>query len=163
MQVPTPEQLARSILDSAWCSVPEPARGMGLPVTEAMAVGCGVVSTRNGGVESYAVDRENALLLDVDDVEGLTAAVLELLDDTEAQVASGRRRLRDRRPVQLGGLGRRVRIRTGRPRSEVERLMDLSARVPTVFNDPRSSSSLSTRFRNGRWQAFTDEFPTTPS
>ena len=30
--------------------------GWGLPGTEAMACGCALVSTRNGGVDSYAIE-----------------------------------------------------------------------------------------------------------
>lgn len=82
VQLPSPERLAGEILDpSAVFLCPSRREGWALPVTEAMATGCAVVSTRNGGVESYAVDGTNALLCDVDDAPGLAAAVVHLLDD----------------------------------------------------------------------------------
>ncbi len=82
VQLPSREQLAGEVLDSSAVFLcPSRREGWALPVTEAMATGCAVVSTRNGGVESYAVDGFNALLCDVDDSAGLAAAVVRLLDD----------------------------------------------------------------------------------
>ncbi len=84
VQLPTREYLAGEILDSSAVFLcPSRREGWALPVTEAMATGCAVVSTRNGGVESYAIDGTNALLCDVDDSAGLADAVLRLLDDVE--------------------------------------------------------------------------------
>ena len=84
VQLPSPEYLAGEILDSSAVFLcPSRREGWALPVTEAMATGCAVVSTRNGGVESYAIDGANALLCDVDDSAGLADAVLRLLDDVE--------------------------------------------------------------------------------
>jgi glycosyltransferase involved in cell wall biosynthesis len=82
VQLPSRERLAGEILDSSAVFLcPSRREGWALPVTEAMATGCAVVSTRNGGVESYAVDGWNALLCDVDDSSALAAAVVRLLDD----------------------------------------------------------------------------------
>lgn len=53
-----------------------------LPALEAMASGTPVVSTRNGGVEEYAVDGQNALLVPVGDVEGLARAMARVLDES---------------------------------------------------------------------------------
>ena len=87
VRLPTPEQLAQEVLNSASVFLcPSRHEGWGLPVTEAMAAGCGIVSTRNGGVESYAIDGVNALLRDVDDIDGLTEAVADLLDDRELRL-----------------------------------------------------------------------------
>jgi glycosyltransferase involved in cell wall biosynthesis len=84
VQLPSPEYLAGEILDSSAVFLcPSRREGWALPVTEAMATGCAVVSTRNGGVESYAIDGRNALLRDVDDSAGLGDAVVRLLDDVE--------------------------------------------------------------------------------
>jgi glycosyltransferase involved in cell wall biosynthesis len=84
VQLPSPEYLAGEILDSSAVFLcPSRREGWALPVTEAMATGCAVVSTRNGGVESYAVDGRNALLRDVDDTAGLADAVVRLLDDVD--------------------------------------------------------------------------------
>jgi glycosyltransferase involved in cell wall biosynthesis len=91
MRLPSPERLADILNGSSIFLCASRNEGWGLPVTEAMACGCAVVSTRNGGVESYAVDHENALLCEVDDVDGLTDAVVALLDDEDqrVQLASG--------------------------------------------------------------------------
>jgi glycosyltransferase involved in cell wall biosynthesis len=56
--------------------------GFGFPSLEAMACGAALVSTRNGGVDEFAVDGESAVLADVGDIDGLAAAVLELLADS---------------------------------------------------------------------------------
>ena len=59
------------------------SEGWGFPVAEAMACGAAVVSTRNGGVEDFCVPEENALLVDVGDVDAMADAVTTLLlDDT---------------------------------------------------------------------------------
>ncbi|MCW2540858.1 MAG: hypothetical protein JWN95_2583 [Frankiales bacterium] len=57
------------------------SEGFGFPSIEAMACGAALVSTRNGGVDDFAVDGESALLCDVGDVMGLSAAILRLADD----------------------------------------------------------------------------------
>jgi glycosyltransferase involved in cell wall biosynthesis len=57
------------------------SEGWGLTSMEAMACGAALVSTRNGGVDEFAADGESAALLDVGDIHGLAAAVLELLSD----------------------------------------------------------------------------------
>jgi glycosyltransferase involved in cell wall biosynthesis len=50
---------------------------------EAMACGCAVVLPRAGGVHEYAVDRENALVVDTASEEQCYAAVAELARDGE--------------------------------------------------------------------------------
>ncbi|HEY8776048.1 MAG TPA: glycosyltransferase family 4 protein [Gaiellaceae bacterium] len=56
-------------------------------VLEAMATGVPLVTTRVGQAPEIVVQGENGLLVDVDDVEGLAAAVLEVHDDS--QLAAG--------------------------------------------------------------------------
>jgi L-malate glycosyltransferase len=53
--------------------------GFGFPSLEAMACGAALVSTRNGGVDDFAIDGQSALLADVGDIDGLTDSVLTLL------------------------------------------------------------------------------------
>jgi glycosyltransferase involved in cell wall biosynthesis len=55
--------------------------GFGFPSLEAMACGAALVSTRNGGVDDFAVDGQSALLADVGDIAGLADSVLSLLAD----------------------------------------------------------------------------------
>lgn len=50
-------------------------------VLEAQALGCPVVGTRSGGTSEAILDRRTGRLLDVDDLDGLCAAVRELLGD----------------------------------------------------------------------------------
>lgn len=57
------------------------SEGWGYPSMEAMACGAALVSTRNGGVDDFAVDGESALLREVGDIEALADAVLALLAD----------------------------------------------------------------------------------
>jgi glycogen(starch) synthase len=57
-----------------------PSRGepFGIALLEAMAAGVPSVATKAGGVTEFACDRENALLVGVDDVDGMTAALAEV-------------------------------------------------------------------------------------
>ncbi len=54
-----------------------------LPPLEAMAAGTAVVSTRNGGVEEYAVDGWNCLLVPAGDPPSLAAGITRLLEDPD--------------------------------------------------------------------------------
>lgn len=53
-----------------------------LPVLEAMACGCPVVTTKNIGVLEYARDRENALLTKVKDSTSMADTIIKLLEST---------------------------------------------------------------------------------
>lgn len=55
--------------------------GFGLPAIEAMACGCAVVTTDNGGSRDYAVPGETALVAPPRDPEGLAAHLDTLLGD----------------------------------------------------------------------------------
>ena len=57
--------------------------GFGLPGLEAMACGCALVSTRNGGNEDYCRDGENALLCRYGDVSELSGALERVLEDAD--------------------------------------------------------------------------------
>jgi glycosyltransferase involved in cell wall biosynthesis len=69
-----------------------PTRGDNLPVAilEAMAAALPVVATRVGGVPELVAHRETGLLVDVDDVGGLAAAIDELAADPEQRAAYAR-------------------------------------------------------------------------
>jgi glycosyltransferase involved in cell wall biosynthesis len=55
------------------------SEGFGLPVLEAMACRCPVVSTRSGGPQDLIRDGVNGFLVDVDDSDGLAGRALDVL------------------------------------------------------------------------------------
>lgn len=57
--------------------------GFGLPPLEAMACGTAVVTTDSGGINEYAVNGENCLIVPVGDVESIFNAVNMLIKDNE--------------------------------------------------------------------------------
>lgn len=57
--------------------------GFGLPGLEAMACGCALCTTNYLGGREYAVDRKNALVSPVRDVEGMYRNVIELFENEE--------------------------------------------------------------------------------
>ena len=59
--------------------------GFGLPGIEAMACGCILVSTKNTGVFEYANESENAVLLDVHDIDGLVTNIKRIFEDFSLQ------------------------------------------------------------------------------
>jgi glycosyltransferase involved in cell wall biosynthesis len=64
----------------------------GIPnvLTEAMAVGLPVVSTRAAGVPELVAHRQNGLLYEPHDAEGIAAGIRELLSDGQRRVRFGR-------------------------------------------------------------------------
>jgi D-inositol-3-phosphate glycosyltransferase len=81
----TPE-LSQEDLVSAYRSagifvLPSNEEGFGLVILEAMASGLPVVATKCGGPETIVRDGTTGYLIDVGDVEGLTAALERLIDD----------------------------------------------------------------------------------
>ncbi len=57
--------------------------GFGLPPMEAMACGAVLISTRNGGVEDFAIDGETALLCDTDDSDTMAKCIVELFQNNK--------------------------------------------------------------------------------
>lgn len=60
--------------------------GWGLTVGEAMQCGCAVVCTNNDGYKEMAIDGRNALLCDIEDAEGLSKNIIQLIEDKELRI-----------------------------------------------------------------------------
>ncbi|GIU88225.1 MAG: glycosyltransferase family 1 [Acidimicrobiia bacterium] len=65
---------------------PSNHEGFGYTAVEAMACGCALVSTDNGGSRDYALPGETALVVPPGDAAGLAACVERLLDDDELRI-----------------------------------------------------------------------------
>lgn len=63
----------------------------GLINIEAGAAGKPMIATRDGGIPEIIVHGENGFLVDVDDLEGLSACTRRLIEDRELREAMGRR------------------------------------------------------------------------
>ncbi|RKT30442.1 mannosyltransferase [Roseovarius halotolerans] len=66
---------------------PQRWEGFGLTPLEAMACGVPVVATRAGAFEELVQDGKTGTLVDIEDLEGLTAATARLLDDADLRAA----------------------------------------------------------------------------
>ena len=78
------------------CCLPSKNEAMPMSVMEAMAHGVPVISTRVGGVPQLIEDGVDGLLMDVDDVEGLSGLLLRLAGSSELRGEiglAGRRRI----------------------------------------------------------------------
>ena len=73
------EVLVRLLCQAEFVLMPSLDEGFGLPAVEAMSCGTPVIAARVGTVPE--VVGEDALLIEPDDVEGLTAAIDQLADD----------------------------------------------------------------------------------
>ena len=69
--------------------LPSLQEGLGLSLMEAMAVGLGVIGSDVGGIRSLIQDGESGLLVKPQDALGLSAAILELLQDPDKAKALG--------------------------------------------------------------------------
>ena len=94
VRAPTREELAALYARHAVFLCPSLEEGWGLPGAEAMASGCALVSTDNGGVRDYATHGQNALLVPPGESQALATAVVALLDEEplrERLASAGRR------------------------------------------------------------------------
>ncbi|MDO8488872.1 MAG: glycosyltransferase family 4 protein, partial [Candidatus Omnitrophota bacterium] len=69
--------------------MPSLQEGLGLALMEAMAQGLAVIGSRVGGIKTLIQDAVNGLLVEPADVEGLTAAITRLLDDSNLRRSLG--------------------------------------------------------------------------
>jgi glycosyltransferase involved in cell wall biosynthesis len=70
--------------------LPSHAEGMSNALLEAMVSGMAVIATRVGGAPEMIDDRHSGRLVDPGDIDGLAAAMNELLDDEGTRFALGR-------------------------------------------------------------------------
>jgi glycosyltransferase involved in cell wall biosynthesis len=80
---PNDAELRRLYSTSTALLYPSRYEGFGLPPLEAMACGCPVVTTRVGAIPEFAVDRQNALVVEAGDVQGMADRLEELLQSPE--------------------------------------------------------------------------------
>ncbi len=81
LDAPTDDAMRSFYNELAIFLLPSAYEGWGLPAAEAMACGAAVISTRNGGVEDFARDGINALLVPPREPNSLAEACSRLLDD----------------------------------------------------------------------------------
>ncbi len=65
------------------------SEAMGRVLLEAMACRKAVVSTRTNGGADYVVDGKTGILCEIDDIDGMAAAMDALLSDPRARAADG--------------------------------------------------------------------------
>ncbi len=82
-----PERKRAALASAAAFVLPSHAEGMPIALLEAMACGLPVISSRVGGIPQVIEDGVNGLLIEAGDIDGLAAALSQLLED---------RRLRER-------------------------------------------------------------------
>ncbi|MDG7041490.1 MAG: glycosyltransferase family 4 protein [Nitrososphaerota archaeon] len=94
---PPQEELVNNIYNgSSIYLCPSWNEGFGLPPAEAVACGCAVVSTDNGGVRDYAEHEVTALLSPPKNPEALAQNIIRLLEDDALRIRlakSGRKRI----------------------------------------------------------------------
>jgi glycosyltransferase involved in cell wall biosynthesis len=91
---PSRTELRALLNRSAAFLCPSWSEGWGLPGAEALAAGCALVSTDNGGVRDYARDGCEALLAPPRDAEALAGQLLRVLKDDALRqrlIAAGQR------------------------------------------------------------------------
>ena len=65
---------------------------------EAMACGCALVTTQNGGVEDFAIDNKTAILCEINNIDQMAEGGVKLLRDRELRynmALAGYRKVRE--------------------------------------------------------------------
>ena len=70
---------------------PSIVEGFGLPCIEAMACGCALVTTENGGSREYAIDGETALVRPPKDSQALVNSIVKLMRNEDQRADLARR------------------------------------------------------------------------
>lgn len=83
--MPTQEELAQYYRQSDIFLFTSWYEGFGMPPLEAMASGVPVISTRCGGIDSFAQNNVNCILVEPGDIDQLAKGVIHLLDDEKAR------------------------------------------------------------------------------
>ena len=84
---PTQKQLVEQIYNgSSIYLCPSWIEGWGLPSTEAMACGCALVSTENGGVKDFAEHNRTALLSPIKDPQQLANHIIKLIKNDNLRI-----------------------------------------------------------------------------
>jgi glycosyltransferase involved in cell wall biosynthesis len=100
---PVPRSELVALTDDSSCLVlPSRSEGLARIVLEVMARGRPVVASRVGGIEEVLDDGVNGRLVEAEDVDGLAAALVDVLGDRERAAAMGdaaRRRILERDPL----------------------------------------------------------------
>jgi glycosyltransferase involved in cell wall biosynthesis len=86
LDAPTNDAMCSFYNDLAIYLLPSAYEGWGLTAVEAMACGAAVITTRNGGVEDFARDGVNALLVPPCEPDSLGEACARLLDDEATRI-----------------------------------------------------------------------------
>lgn len=84
------QDIARLLAASDVFVLPTLTEALPTVLAEAMAAKLPVVASRVGGIPEMIVDGENGCLVQAEDIDGLTAACIHLLDHPEKRVALGR-------------------------------------------------------------------------
>jgi glycosyltransferase involved in cell wall biosynthesis len=86
IQRPSQQKLIELYNDCQVFLNPSWTEGWGLPAAEAMACGCALVSADNGGVNEFAMDKEDALIVPIRRPELLAERVARLLSDDSLRI-----------------------------------------------------------------------------
>jgi glycosyltransferase involved in cell wall biosynthesis len=91
---PTPKFLREEIYNhSAVFLCPSWSEGWGLPVLEAMACGCAVVTADNGGIRDFVEDGGNGFIVPAKQPEELGRSLMALLDNPQKRILFAERSL----------------------------------------------------------------------
>ena len=108
-QTPSAEFLRDEIYNrSAIYLCPSWSEGWGLPVSEAMACGCAIVSTDNGGVSDFVVDGVNGFIVPIKDASGLAKSICNLLDNRSLRVSMANNNLHSVREFSYSESAKKV-------------------------------------------------------